>query len=601
MSDSLSYADSARKALSLKALKIVANHSPIDDWPPIPTPPRRYPQPKVVFGTIGLDSSTPLSSTPTDTTPPTKTPTFSVGLDGSTAARLRSRTRGSEDPESSTTNIVTPLSATTPNKWKFGTTSSTPIINGKKPLHEQGAGGEPSSSCHQKGAISFGNIDSPLPLDLNISNTKSKPKSKPKSKINSTKSSPNRGQLETSTPIDDYPITNPDKVKDLDSDADFKVKDFGYGFGSGGLAYTQVGLTITPREPTGDNETGDNQNLPVTTRGHHDQTIQSNPNTGLVNDIPQPPIPSPIHAPVPVQQPYGPPPYAQPHGHIPRSSRRGIGNVARGGGGYNERGGYGFHERGGYERGGRRGGRGGTGGYSRGYPSGRGYNRGGGPGSASSHSSPSSGGGGGPRGPFADNITSPVSPPLPLHFSQLPHPQQHGHGGIDPMYYQPPRQISGGGGPFDPYQPYPHLQHQQQHSHQPPYPHFQQPPPPPPPHLLPSKSISNTSASTNGGASPSVGDDVGPSTNISTSPPNPSESGSPKPNVSLSSSSSTPSLPGSSSPSSSHIPPPVPIPLTILPFPLDSTRYHLLGQLEYYMSPQNMAQDFFLRTQVCVF
>lgn len=43
--------------------------------------------------------------------------------------------------------------------------------------------------------------------------------------------------------------------------------------------------------------------------------------------------------------------------------------------------------------------------------------------------------------------------------------------------------------------------------------------------------------------------------------------------------------------------PPVPQPVSQLPFPLDPTRYYLLGQLEYYLSPQNMAQDFYLRQQ----
>ena len=51
-----------------------------------------------------------------------------------------------------------------------------------------------------------------------------------------------------------------------------------------------------------------------------------------------------------------------------------------------------------------------------------------------------------------------------------------------------------------------------------------------------------------------------------------------------------------------HISPPVPAPLSTLTFPLDTTRYYLLGQLEYYLSPQNMAQDFYLRKQVgCCF
>lgn len=44
--------------------------------------------------------------------------------------------------------------------------------------------------------------------------------------------------------------------------------------------------------------------------------------------------------------------------------------------------------------------------------------------------------------------------------------------------------------------------------------------------------------------------------------------------------------------------PPVPVPLSALSFPLDPTRWYLLGQLEYYLSPQNLAQDFFLRQRV---
>jgi la-related protein 1 len=44
--------------------------------------------------------------------------------------------------------------------------------------------------------------------------------------------------------------------------------------------------------------------------------------------------------------------------------------------------------------------------------------------------------------------------------------------------------------------------------------------------------------------------------------------------------------------------PPIPMPQSALPFPLDPTRSYLLGQLEYYLSPQNMVQDFFLRQRV---
>jgi hypothetical protein len=41
----------------------------------------------------------------------------------------------------------------------------------------------------------------------------------------------------------------------------------------------------------------------------------------------------------------------------------------------------------------------------------------------------------------------------------------------------------------------------------------------------------------------------------------------------------------------------MPLPTTAVPF-LSLTQQHLLGQLEYYLSPENMAQDFYLRQQV---
>ena len=54
-----------------------------------------------------------------------------------------------------------------------------------------------------------------------------------------------------------------------------------------------------------------------------------------------------------------------------------------------------------------------------------------------------------------------------------------------------------------------------------------------------------------------------------------------------------------------HVPPspsapPMPAPRSQISFPLDSTRYWLLGQLEYYLSPQNLAQDYYLRQQASV-
>jgi la-related protein 1 len=43
---------------------------------------------------------------------------------------------------------------------------------------------------------------------------------------------------------------------------------------------------------------------------------------------------------------------------------------------------------------------------------------------------------------------------------------------------------------------------------------------------------------------------------------------------------------------------PLPRPLSNLTFPLDATRYYLLGQLEYYLSAQNLVSDIFLRKRV---
>lgn len=42
----------------------------------------------------------------------------------------------------------------------------------------------------------------------------------------------------------------------------------------------------------------------------------------------------------------------------------------------------------------------------------------------------------------------------------------------------------------------------------------------------------------------------------------------------------------------------MPMPVTAVPFPIDHTRYQLLGQLEYYFSLQNLAQDLYLRRQM---
>ncbi|KAF7800358.1 hypothetical protein EIP86_011608 [Pleurotus ostreatoroseus] len=43
---------------------------------------------------------------------------------------------------------------------------------------------------------------------------------------------------------------------------------------------------------------------------------------------------------------------------------------------------------------------------------------------------------------------------------------------------------------------------------------------------------------------------------------------------------------------------PIPAPVTKVAFPLDWTRYHLLGQLEYYLGAENLAHDLFLRKKM---
>ncbi|KAI0342314.1 hypothetical protein BDW22DRAFT_182036 [Trametopsis cervina] len=54
-----------------------------------------------------------------------------------------------------------------------------------------------------------------------------------------------------------------------------------------------------------------------------------------------------------------------------------------------------------------------------------------------------------------------------------------------------------------------------------------------------------------------------------------------------------PPIPATSSPTQAAAP--VPIPVTRLSFPIDPLRYYLLGQLEYYLSEDNLAQDLYLR------
>ncbi|KDR68447.1 hypothetical protein GALMADRAFT_146404 [Galerina marginata CBS 339.88] len=216
------------------------------------------------------------------------------------------------------------------------------------------------------------------------------------------------------------------------------------------------------------------------------------------------------------------------------------------------RGGYGGAERGGYGPGGGVGERGGGGrrargmnAFSRGY--GRGYAPRGGAGGPSSQQQQR------PPPPFSVSIPCAGGTPPPQHFQALsplsamppesyyppPPPsrqqQQQGPYGAGYDAYGPP----GPGPGLAHLPPHPHVappQHQHQHQHQ----HSLSMPPPQPPQPAPGLAHGQ--------------------------------------------------LP--------HIFPPVPPPLSTISFPLDPTRYWLLGQLEYYLSPQNMAQDFFLRQRM---
>lgn len=63
---------------------------------------------------------------------------------------------------------------------------------------------------------------------------------------------------------------------------------------------------------------------------------------------------------------------------------------------------------------------------------------------------------------------------------------------------------------------------------------------------------------------------------------------------------STPSPPQVVPPPTAQSTAPVPVPITKLSFPLDPLRYYLLGQLEYYLSDDNLAHDLFLRKNVSI-
>ena len=219
---------------------------------------------------------------------------------------------------------------------------------------------------------------------------------------------------------------------------------------------------------------------------------------------------------------------------------------------------------------------------------------GGGHGPASSHSSTSRGGR--QRVPYG-NVTSPSLLPLPLLFSQLPHPNQQHHG-LDSIYYPTPRHISGTGPPslgrsihtnlififinnIRILHHYRHIFRVILNSNKC---HLRYHP------ICQLQVLFQTLVQATGSPAATGGYGLVPSTSTTSSM---STSSRLPRNNNTSSSSSTSARSYSSSPSSRAS---SSIPLTILPYPLDSTWYYLLGQLEYYLSP---VQDHFWRTQMC--
>lgn len=240
------------------------------------------------------------------------------------------------------------------------------------------------------------------------------------------------------------------------------------------------------------------------------------------------------------------------NGWVPGGAGGGGGKPRRGFGG----GGFGSDLRGGYS------GRRGRGSGPRGFGSGRGFGGGGGGGAFGRRQGPSQ-----IHNTHSPSSRSPVGfTPPPAHYQLLPGP--HASSSLPPPLPPPTSHSSLSPTPTLPV-------------HSP----------------MPTESPNGTTYYVNPWFAPAPPPGYDPYYAQYQQPPPPMPYYAPQPPTSAieSSSTTTPTSAGGMHPAT------VPRPITEVRYPLDGTRYYLLGQLEFYMSRDNMARDRFLRAQVGLF
>ncbi|KAJ3513149.1 hypothetical protein NLJ89_g3116 [Agrocybe chaxingu] len=455
-------------------------HSPV--YPPPPM--QGYVGPvreKMIFGSINAPSPAPLDPNNSQDGDVVEKAfaTFAIGVDKKEPipARLRSKTR---DGASRHNEKAEELPRPTEKKWKFGTTSSTPPVNGQIPL--------PPENQLQRAVTVPAVPAAQAPYVL-----------EPVGNTSFIVSQPSPLQAPIPVPLSGQPpplSLQHGQHSAPTIDPDLEVKDFGFGFGdASGTGYA----TLMEKESRHARQLEQEHERERERERERQQVLAASDDSADADSGKEV-----------VEGSSGPngvrgPDLREQRDHL--------------GGGRGRRGFLG-NARGGYDRGGRRG-RGGMNGFTRGYVRG-GYNH-----------TRGAGVGGPQRTPPFTVTPPPHFQPLPLDGGLPPPPMPHGAPGPG-GYYPPPRQQLPGAIFLPPgFEGYP-------------------PPPPLPPHI----------SQQHGQQSPGL-----------MPPPPPPMGGHPQA-------------------------PPMPVPLSPISFPLDPTRFYLLGQLEYYLSPQNMAQDFFLRQQM---
>ncbi|CAA7268517.1 unnamed protein product [Cyclocybe aegerita] len=436
---------------------------------------------KMVFGSINAPSPAPLdpNSQKEEDVVEKAFATFAIGVDKKEPipARLRSKTRdgASRLNEKAEEELPRP----TERKWKFGTTNSTPPVNGQIPL-------PPENQLQQAVTVpAVPAAQAPYVLE-------------PVGSTSFIVSQPSPLQAPIPVPLSGQPPLSLQHSQHAVAtvDPDLEVKDFGFGFGdASGTGYA----TLMEKESRRARHLEQEQERERERERERQQILAASDDSADADSGKEV-----------VEGSSGP---NGVRGPDLREQRDHLGS-GRG------RRGFPGNARGGYDRGGRRG-RGGMNGFTRGYGRG-GYNN-----------ARGAGVGGPQRTPPFTVTPPPHFQPLPLDGGLPPPSMPHGAPGPG-GYYPPPRQQLPGTIFLPPgFEGYP-------------------PPPQLPPHI----------AHQHGQQSPGL-----------MPPPPPPMGGHPQA-------------------------PPMPVPLSPISFPLDPTRFYLLGQLEYYLSPQNMAQDFFLRQQM---